>query len=1645
MDRNREARRAAMVTAANGISRRRHRTTTGSSSLRDSPEDEGIGEMQETGRLRDRQQKKERDRDRERDHRDRDRDRDQDRSGRSKRRRSEKYVSGGGREEGEESSEESVNDEEDEDLDDGPPVRYAVPNPAPMMSSTTSATSLTNQNHHQRKSYPPPLNKVFRPVVPTWKAPDEMIGVSIPRKARSTSTKRSHDTWSFGGVAGGEPIHRQASPSPVRSSVVSAHAAASPSSAPMSPSSSNASLKKKTKPNGQKQRPPKSSSKSSPSIQDEIEIEVAEVLYGLMRQSQPPPAKQELPQSDHMKLEREINRSSGDSRSRVSSPVSNSNSGHPQPTPSVLPQNSSSQATPFTVTAPKRKRPRQVVYQEENQSIFYGQSGLGHVQGRPHLKVEVDNVSNGPSPSLEMNSSENGPVMYDLLNSQVRNESTKPDHSINHRDPKSASGESESRDSVTVKMEDALGSLPVNRLDSSIVKSSLSLGEKENHRLDKLEIDLMAPPPQFRSSSPEREGEGEYGGGGEGQEETEESHKSMVADRVAVGGGSAGGVKYSKTGEVEDDKILDKSVSAGGETNVQIKKLCRIDEAADHQKLSSKSKDRSLDLHLDLEKTVDVEKLNTQQHLKQQQPTPQKSVRDDASADKSGQSSSLQLQMSATAAAAVAAAAAGWPGGIPPMGYVAPLQGVVPMDGSTMAPPVFQPPHFLFSQPRPKRCATHCYVAKNIQCHQQFLKMNSFWPAAAAAAASSTPMFGPRPPYNLNMVPAADLHGNAAGRSANIAQEKGQGQAIAFFPGQPSGSEKVPPAGSGNAADATQKKQFLLPQSLPPGAPANIMHGPFLFPLGQQQAAAAAAAASATARPPGMLTAPAAASAASTSGSASTPVAAATSMAPAVSPAMSFNFPNMPNMPGNETQYLAILGNSAYPFPIPAHVGTPTYGGAHAQAMPFFNGSFYPSQMLHPSQLQAAQQPLQGHQITNVPNAAGSSSHKHMQNLQRPQGASTNGASSNPSPQSFSASKNRATQPPQHEMGGEDSPSTADSRASRQNMGVYGPNFTLPIHPPNFFLSPAALAGSTNAPNTGSTNHGERKQHHLSQQSQALKAGMESMTPPAFAMSFASINGTAPGFDISTMAQSHTILQSLPEGARNYQMMAAAQAAQQKKSYRPADDGKAGGADSSNGDEERKSMAARASASGGHGQSIAFSRSDMPDTSVPTMAGNNVVDSSARSLNLLSSQPRSSRSSGPAAIGNASGPNSQQQQQQMQQQQFQQQQQRLHLQKQHQAAAAAAAATRGKTPTTSNGNAYMDHHLSSSSPMPAKFPSGISGFPPSLVQNSSSPSQSPQWRNSSRPAASQVSSSSIPVSASAAMKNLPQQKSRPQQGHTQISFGTNLKPTAPSQPQQMSSSHQAPSSPMMVGSPSTSSLSKSAGGSPRTTASGSTGNKVSQASSHPAKNSSVVQNQKSSPVGGRNVQSILGSPHISTSTGKPQLQQQQHPQHQLQQPQLSRQAIQQTQLYFSNAYPQPPHNGGTSSATATASGYYLQKHRSEQPQQGQKSHGSGPPTSSGIMSLSPVTLVNTSTTDPAKAVAAAAAAATAAAASSMKMPSPAVLHATQFSGQPPSNMQHQMVPAGFSYVPAAVQVKPAEQKQPAGNDNLHSSWQPEKK
>ncbi|MBA0740577.1 hypothetical protein Gogos_013771 [Gossypium gossypioides] len=1520
MDRTREARRVSMASAAatNGLSRRRHRT----SSLRDSPEEDGLVETHETARLRDR--KKDRDRERER-YRERERDR---LSRTSKRRRGDRLMSNRG---------------------DG-------------------------------------------------------------------ATKRSHEWASSGGggvgVLGGEQIHCQASTSPVRTGVTGA--LTSPSPAPASPSSSSASMRKKMKPNanGTKQRPPKSSSKSSSSAQEEIEIEIAEVLYGMMRQPQVP-SKQEIIGNDSAKFDsREVNKPNNDSKSVVSSPISNSPSTLPQSS-SILPSNSSSSATPMSAIAPKRKRPRPVKYEDENTttttppppSIFPPRhSSISSTT----TKVEIDQPAKveATSPNLEKNSgpvAENDSGACDLTSSSkagpvsselVQAEPVKEEKNNLAPDSKPSTEESESRDigfgnkeeSQSPKKESlsspadnpSSAGLPLDdeREKSTVTKANSTVCENESQREEKFQIDLMAPPPS--RSSPEREGETDVGAS---------DPKPVAAD-----------VELEMKSLVNED---DKRMKIGkGDVNVEVednnKKAQPSAEEADSQK-PVVNKERNLDLQLDLEKSdrdsgsgsVSGNKLN-HHVLKLHHQHP--------SVEKTAHSGSLTLPMSI----------ASWPGGLPPMGYMAPLQGVVSMEGSAVSSAAIQacrcPPHLLFSQPRPKRCATHCYIARNIHNHQQIMKMNAFWPAAPGSAS----LYGPKA-CNLNVVPPSELHGNIPGRGVNSVQEKGQG--LAIFPGHVC-KDKSSQAAT-NMVDAAQRKQIMLQQALPPGAPNNIMQGPaFIFPLNQQQAAAAAAA---SVRP-GYVKSPPAACSTAASSTSNSALLSATPAGATAAPAFSFNYPNIT---GNETQYLAILQNNAYPFPIPAHVGAPpAYRGNHAQPMPFIHGSFYSSsQMLHPSQLQQQQQQQQpptqlqqsqqGHQNTSM-SSGSSSSQKNLQNQQqRSHGGDVSSGSGNS--QVFHASKKdsphplqlrqQQQQPSQNdshqarqldgESDGKDGSSTAtDSRVSRSNMNIYGQNFAMPVQPSNFALMTAASMNSAG-------NYGEKKQP-TQQQSQQLgsKAGVEPLASQAFAMSFSSANGTtAPGLGISSLAPNHAILQSLPGSTRQgYQHIMAAQ--QKKDNYHAYEEGKRGTHDASSVQEEKKA----GKSSGTAGQSIAFSRPDMPDSSDSTLAGKNVIDSSICTLG--SAPARTSGPVMPASIGSVNVANAQQQLQRNQQQQLQ---------------FGTAAAPRSKTPATSNGSAYPDHFHSSS--IAAKFSNVLSAFPQNLIQSSSSPAQSPQWKNSVRTTSSQVPSQSLPSTSS--LKNISQQQGRPQQSPTQISFAAN--PKSP-QGQQPLSSTPSPS-PMMVGSPTTS-LSRSAGGSPRTTGSSSTSNKAGQASglsSQQAKNSPTVPSQKSSPVGGSNVPSVLGNPHISSSSNmgaKPQvaLQHQQHQKH----------ALHQGQLFFPNAYmqAQAQHSPSSTTPATTASAYYVQRQQQTLPL------GSSTTSSASMLSLcSPVTLANSGTTDPAKAVAAAVA-------SNMKggLASQGLINPAQFATPQSTGKSHQLVP-GFPCVhavPSAVQVKPAEQKQPAG-------------
>lgn len=93
--------------------------------------------------------------------------------------------------------------------------------------------------------------------------------------------------------------------------------------------------------------------------------------------------------------------------------------------------------------------------------------------------------------------------------------------------------------------------------------------------------------------------------------------------------------------------------------------------------------------------------------------------------------------------------------------------------------------------------------------------MNPFWPAAAGSAS----LYGAKP-GNLNPAPSAELHGNIPGRGVNSVQDKGQG--IAVYPGH-AGKDKGSQAAANIVVDAAQRKQILIQQAMPPGAPSNIL------------------------------------------------------------------------------------------------------------------------------------------------------------------------------------------------------------------------------------------------------------------------------------------------------------------------------------------------------------------------------------------------------------------------------------------------------------------------------------------------------------------------------------------------------------------------------------------------------------------------------------------------------------------------------------------------------------------------------------------------------------------------------------------------------------------------------------------------------
>ncbi|KAG5399459.1 hypothetical protein IGI04_014066 [Brassica rapa subsp. trilocularis] len=261
------------------------------------------------------------------------------------------------------------------------------------------------------------------------------------------------------------------------------------------------------------------------------------------------------------------------------------------------------------------------------------------------------------------------------------------------------------------------------------------------------------------------------------------------------------------------------------------------------------------------------------------------------------------------------AAVGGLPSGLPHQGYVPLMHKGKPVDGESYT--CVQGASFSASQPRPKRCATHFFIARNIQLHQHFVKSNHL----------------PQPNKDSVYLNGGDLRATA-GNPSLVGSPP-----ILSLNSQAQDRFVVKASESGHFASTRQRK----PQ--PPSASSSIVPAQaFIFPTNHHLQPVILP--SKSPRP--------------------------TNNSPCVAVGTASVNLNHPSSSACEASspYLTVLPNSAYSFQLSSTIrdGTPS------QALPFFNGSFYSPQMFQPSQV--LQNQTQGQR---EPKAASCSSSSHRQ------------------------------------------------------------------------------------------------------------------------------------------------------------------------------------------------------------------------------------------------------------------------------------------------------------------------------------------------------------------------------------------------------------------------------------------------------------------------------------------------------------------------------------------------------------------------------------------------------------------------------------------------------------------------------------------
>ncbi|KAJ0255015.1 TIC-like protein [Hirschfeldia incana] len=255
-------------------------------------------------------------------------------------------------------------------------------------------------------------------------------------------------------------------------------------------------------------------------------------------------------------------------------------------------------------------------------------------------------------------------------------------------------------------------------------------------------------------------------------------------------------------------------------------------------------------------------------------------------------------------------AVGGLPSGLPHQGYVPLAQKGKTVGGES----------YTCLQPRPKRCATHLFIARNIQLHQHFVKSNHL----------------PQPNKDSVYLKGGDFRLTAGNPSL-----VGSPSILSLNSQQAQDRFVVKASESSHFTSTRQKK----PQ--PPSASSSMVPAQaFIFPTNHHLQPIILP--SKSSRP--------------TNNNPSVAVGTTS---------VNFNHPSSSACEAS-SPYFTVLPNNAYSFQLTSTVR----GGTPSQALPFYNGSFYSPQTFQPSQL--LQNQTQGQRETKAASCS-SSSHRQLQ------------------------------------------------------------------------------------------------------------------------------------------------------------------------------------------------------------------------------------------------------------------------------------------------------------------------------------------------------------------------------------------------------------------------------------------------------------------------------------------------------------------------------------------------------------------------------------------------------------------------------------------------------------------------------------------